>query len=111
MSTALPTLTEVTDATFAQEVLTGDKPVLVEFWAPWCGPCKMLAPVLTEIAAEHADSLRVVKINSDENPQTVRDYQVMGVPTMLVFKGGEPVRSMVGARSKLRLLDELSDVL
>jgi thioredoxin 1 len=93
-------LQPVTDQTFATEVLGSDKPVLVEFWATWCGPCRMLAPVLSELAAEHADEWRVVKLDIDVNPVTVRDYAVMGAPTMILFRGGEAVASLVGARAK-----------
>jgi thioredoxin 1 len=105
------TVGTVTDATFASEVLAHDKPVLVDFWAQWCGPCRMMAPVLAQLAEERAESLTVVKINADENPVAVRDYGVMGLPTMLLFRDGQPVRSIVGARPKARLLAELDDAL
>ena len=99
----------VTDSSFATEVLKADKPVLVDFWAEWCGPCKQVAPVLEEIAAEHAEKLQVVKLNIDENPDTARAYQIMSIPTMAVFSGGQMVKSVVGARPKSALLGELSD--
>jgi thioredoxin len=101
----------VTDATFAERVLASDKPVLVDFWAQWCPPCKMIAPVLDEIAAERAGELTIVKINNDENPRTGAQFGVLGLPTMLLFKDGEPIRSYVGARPKARLLAELDDAL
>jgi thioredoxin 1 len=93
-------LAAVTDASFAQEVLASAQPVLVEFWATWCPPCRMLAPVLTELAAEHADQLRVVKLDIDANPVTVRDHRILGAPTMILFRDGQAVASVVGARSK-----------
>ncbi|HEX4725412.1 MAG TPA: thioredoxin [Pseudonocardiaceae bacterium] len=96
----LAELTSVTDATFANEVLGSAKPVLVEYWATWCGPCRMLAPVLAEIAGEQSERLRVVKMDTDANPTTARDQQVMGVPTMILYQGGKAVASLVGARTK-----------
>ena len=97
----------VTDATFASDVLQSDKPVLVDFWAEWCGPCKMVAPVLEEIAGEHGEKLSVVKLNIDENPGAARDYQIMSIPTMAVFQGGQMVKSIVGAKPKAAILRDL----
>ncbi|SFP85549.1 thioredoxin [Amycolatopsis arida] len=102
---------KVTDASFADDVLTSDKPVLVDFWATWCGPCRMVAPVLEEIASEHKDKLTVAKLDIDENPNAARDYQVMSVPTLILFKGGKPVKQIVGAKPKAALLSDLADVL
>jgi len=101
--------TPVTDKTFAAEVLKSDKPVLVDFWAEWCGPCKMVAPVLEEIAAAHGDRLRIVKLNIDENPQTARAYSIMSIPTMAVFIDGAIAKSIVGAKPKSVLLKDLAE--
>jgi thioredoxin 1 len=101
----------VTDSTFDTDVLGSDKPVLVDFWAEWCGPCKMVAPVLEEIASEHGDKLTVAKVNIDENPEIARRYQIMSIPTMSVFSGGEVVRSIVGAKPKAALLRDLEGIL
>ena len=100
----------VTDASFATDVLGSDKPVLVDFWAEWCGPCKMVAPVLEEIAAEKAGTLTVAKLDVDSNPATARDFQVVSIPTMILFKDGKPVKRIVGTKGKAALLCELSDV-
>ncbi|GAB1514700.1 thioredoxin [Actinophytocola sp. KF-1] len=100
----------VTEETFDARVLGHDKPVLVEFWATWCGPCRMVAPVLEQIAAER-DDLDVVKVNYDENPAIGQRYHVMGLPTMLLFAGGAPVHTIVGAKPKARLLTELDGAL
>lgn len=102
---------KVTDSSFADDVLTSDKPVLVDFWATWCGPCKMVAPVLEEIASEHSDKITIAKLDVDENPSTARDYQVMSIPTLILFQGGKPVKQIVGAKPKAALLSDLSDVL
>ena len=101
----------VTDATFDSEVLQSDKPVLVEFWAEWCAPCRMISPVLDEIALLHADKLRVVKINIDENPETARTYRILSLPTMSVFVGGQVTKSMTGAKPKAALLRDLEGVI
>jgi thioredoxin 1 len=94
----------VTDASFTEDVLQADKPVLVDFWAEWCMPCRKVSPLLEEIAGEMAGKVKIVKLNADENPQTVRSYQVMSLPTLIIFKGGEKVRQSVGAKPKRDLV-------
>ena len=101
----------VTDDNFAEQVLGSEKAVLVDFWAEWCGPCKMVSPVLEEIAAEHPDKITLAKLNIDENPQIARDYQIMSIPTMTIFQGGKPVKSIIGAKPKGALLRDLADFL
>jgi thioredoxin 1 len=90
----------VTDANFVSDVLQSDKPVLVDFWAEWCGPCRQIAPSLEAIAAEHEEAITIVKLNIDENPETAMAYRVMSVPTLTIFKGGQPVQSVAGAKPK-----------
>ncbi len=100
--------TTVTDASFDVDVLKSDKTVLVDFWAVWCGPCRMVAPILDEIAAEHTDSITVAKLNVDENPITASEYGITSIPTLNVYKGGELVKQIIGAKPKAALLNELS---
>ncbi|MEU3521199.1 thioredoxin domain-containing protein [Streptomyces sp. NPDC006654] len=102
---------EVTDADFAAEVIESEVPVLVEFTADWCPPCRQMGPVLTALAAEEGERLKVVQLDVDTNPETTNAYRVLSMPTFMVFRGGEPVRSMVGARPKRRLVEELNDAL
>lgn len=97
----------VTDSTFESEVLKSDKTVLVDFWAEWCGPCRQVAPILDELASEHDDTLDVAKLNIDENPETPRHYGVLQIPTMNVYKNGEVVKQITGAKPKAMLLKDL----
>jgi thioredoxin 1 len=101
----------VTDASFATDVLQAEGPVLVDFWAEWCGPCRMVAPVLNEIAGEYPDKITVAKVNIDENPGIARDYGIMSIPTMSVFSGGQVVKSIVGAKPKAAILKDLAEYL
>lgn len=111
MTTHTQGVAEVTDADFGAEVLGAELPVLVKFTAVWCGPCRQLTPVLAAIAAEESERLRIVEIDVDHNPETTTRYGVLATPTLMVFRAGEPVKSIVGARPKRRLLEELEDVL
>ena len=103
-------LTDVTDSNFQAEVLESDQPVLVDFWAPWCGPCRIIAPHLEELANER-DDLRIVKLNTDENPQTAAAYNVMSIPMLLLFKQGQVAHQIIGAMPKSRLVQEIEPAL
>jgi len=99
----------VTEDSFAADVLMSDKPVLVDFWAEWCGPCRMVGPILEEIANEHGEKITIVKLNVDENPSIAASYGVTSIPTLNVFKGGEVVKQIIGAKPKVKLLEDLAD--
>ena len=101
-------ITTLTDTNFNEEVKGSDEPVLVDFWAEWCGPCKMIAPILEEIATEQAGKIRIAKLNVDDAPQTAQQFQVMSIPTLILFKDGEVQKRVVGARGKGQLLEEIS---
>lgn len=102
---------DVTDANFATEVLASEKPIMVDFWAEWCGPCRAVSPILDQIATEHAEKIDVVKLNVDLNPETAMKYQITSIPTMKVFRGGEVVKTVIGAKPKPALEADLQEFL
>ena len=104
----MSTTQDVTDANFEAEVLNSDKTILVDFWAEWCGPCRAVSPILDQIAAEHADKITVVKLNVDDNPQTAMKYQITSIPAMKVYRGGEVVKTVIGAKPKPALEQDLA---
>jgi len=104
-------ITNLTDATFDEEIGAAEVPVLVDFWAEWCGPCRMVGPVLEQIANEHAGALRVVKVNVDDSPDVARRFEILSIPTLLLFKDGVPKRRMVGAKPKNQIVEELAEFL
>jgi thioredoxin 1 len=105
------TVSEVTDNNFQAEVIESELPVLVDFWAPWCGPCRMVAPVVEEIAQERAGELKVVKMNTDENQETALNFNIMSIPTLILFRNGAPAKTVIGAYPKRRLEAELEPAL
>ena len=104
-------ITTLSDASFDEEIGSATAPVLVDFWAEWCGPCKMIAPILEEIADEQGDAIRIAKLNVDEAGEVARRFEVMSIPTLILFKDGEPVKRVVGAKPKQALLDDISEFL
>ena len=104
-------ITDLTDSTFDEEVNGAEQLVLVDFWAEWCGPCKLIAPVLAELAAEHPDTLRVTKVNVDDSPDVARRFEIMSIPTLMLFKDGVAKKRLVGAKGKQQLLQELQEFL
>ncbi len=102
---------EVTDSTFEKEVLQSDIPVLIDFWAPWCGPCRMVAPVLEELAKDFSGQVKVMKLNVDNNPNTAQKYGIFSIPTILIFKGGQAAAQIVGAMPKKQYADKLNELL
>lgn len=107
----MSTAAQVTDSSFKQEVLDSDVPVLVDFWAPWCGPCRMVAPVVDEISEQYKGQIKVVKVNTDENPQVASQYGIRSIPTLMIFKDGEKVDMVVGAVPKTTLASTLEKYL
>ena len=104
-------ITDVTDDNFQAEVIESDTPVLVDFWAPWCGPCRIVHPVLEQIAQERGDALKIVKLNVDENQQTAAAFEILSIPTLILFKAGQPAKKVIGAYPKPKLEAELEPVL
>jgi thioredoxin 1 len=107
----MSTAHDVTDATFADEVLNSKETIMVDFWAEWCGPCRAVSPILDQIAAEHSDKIKIVKLNVDDNPQMAMKYQITSIPAMKVFRGGEVVKTVIGAKPKPAIEADLAEFL